>query len=129
MTAISPQATYTPDASILANHNDQFRRHKCLGMPKTIQLTGLIVMTQSLSALDPMFIMRARIAIGHLDVFEPDNDPERFHDFGSVEIEGQKVWFKIDLFEAGSGKRYGAETPDNPATTERVMTLMLPSDW
>ena len=25
--------------------------------------------------------------------------------------------------------RYGAETPDNPATTMRVLTIMMARDW
>jgi hypothetical protein len=34
-----------------------------------------------------------------------------------------------DLYEADSDFRYGAETPDNPATTVRVLTIMMASDW
>ncbi|WP_350082481.1 DUF3768 domain-containing protein [Hoeflea sp.] len=34
-----------------------------------------------------------------------------------------------DLYEADSDFRYGAETPDNPATTVRVLTIMLARDW
>ena len=37
------------------------------------------------------------------------------------------------IMEAGDGFmadfRYGAETPDNPATTMRVLTIMLARDW
>jgi len=39
------------------------------------------------------------------------------------------VFWKIDLYEADSDFRYGAETPDNPATTMRVLTIMLTRDW
>ena len=35
----------------------------------------------------------------------------------------------IDLYEADSDFRYGAETPDNPDTTMRVLTIMLARDW
>ena len=129
MTHSATQDRYIPDAQTVAAHNDEFRRHKCLGAPLTLQLRGLIVMTQTLAAMDPILVHKARVAIGRLDVFEPDNDPDGFHDFGAVEIDDQKIWFKINLYEAGSDKRYGAERPDNPVTTERVMTLMLPSDW
>ncbi|GLO80219.1 hypothetical protein MACH23_36400 [Sulfitobacter pontiacus] len=48
---------------------------------------------------------------------------------GAVEIRGETVFWKIDLYEAGSDFRYGAETPDNPATTVRVLTIMLARDW
>ena len=129
MTQSETHDHYVPDAKIVADHNDQFRRRKCLGAKTTVQLQGLIVMTHALAAMDPLFVHQARITIGRLHVFEADNDPDGFHDFGSVEIDGQKVWFKVDMYETGSGKRYGAERPDNPVMTERVMTLMLPSDW
>jgi hypothetical protein len=39
------------------------------------------------------------------------------------------VFWKIDLYEAGSDFRYGAEATDNPATTMRVLTIMLARDW
>ena len=56
-------------------------------------------------------------------------DPEGWHDFGAVEIRGETVFWKIDLYEADSDFRYGAEVPDNPATTMRVLTIMLARDW
>ena len=34
-----------------------------------------------------------------------------------------------DHYEASSDFRYGAEAPDNPATTMRVLTIMLARDW
>ena len=60
---------------------------------------------------------------------EPENDPEGWHDFGAVEIQGETVFWKLDLYEADSDFRYGAEAPDNPATTMRVLTIMLARDW
>ena len=68
-------------------------------------------------------------ATGEFATFEPENDPEGWHDFGAVEIRGETVFWKIDLYEADSDFRYGAETPDNPATTVRVLTIMLARDW
>jgi len=63
------------------------------------------------------------------EIFEPENDPSGWHDFGAVDIRGQKVFWKIDLYEADSDFRYGAEAPDNPSTTMRVLTIMMASDW
>lgn len=34
-----------------------------------------------------------------------------------------------DLYEADSDFRYGAEAPDNPDTTIRVLTIMMARDW
>lgn len=33
------------------------------------------------------------------------------------------------LMEADSDFRYGAENPDNPETTVRVLTIMMAHDW
>ena len=66
---------------------------------------------------------------GAFDTFEPDNDPDGWHDFGAVTIRGETVFWKIDLYEAGSDFRYGAEAPDNPETTMRVLTIMMARDW
>ena len=45
------------------------------------------------------------------------------------EIRGETVFWKLDLYEADSDFRYGAEASDNPATTMRVLTIMLARDW
>lgn len=129
MTVSTVTQAYPPDVKIVAAHNDLFRQSRCLVIPADMILPGVVVMTQSLAACEPEFIDRARIAIGEIDEFDPNNDPDCYHDFGSVEIDGQAVWFKIDMFEAGTRKTYGAETPDVAERTERVMTLMFPSDW
>ena len=68
-------------------------------------------------------------ATGMFETFEPENDPEGWHDFGAVEIRGATVFWKIELYEADSDFRYGAETPDDNATTMRVLTIMLARDW
>lgn len=61
--------------------------------------------------------------------FTADNDPYGEHDFGSVEYAEAKFYFKIDYYQRGSNFSLGSETPDDAATTERVMTIMLASDY
>lgn len=120
---------YTPDPVLVAAQNDAFRKGACGLGPRPARDAGIVVCTHALSARDPAFLAKARRAIGEIDTFDPENDPDGFHDFGAVCVDGQKVWFKLDLYERGSEFRFGAETPDDPARTVRVMTLMLPSDW
>jgi len=33
------------------------------------------------------------------------------------------------MYELGSDFRYGAEHPDDPRQTDRVLTIMLATDW
>ena len=72
---------------------------------------------RSLKEAGDGFMAETVKATGEFATFEPENDPEGWHDFGAVEIQGETVFWKIDLYEADSDFRYGAEAPENPATT------------
>lgn len=125
------------DAATVAAHNDSFRKSVCAGrrpdQPLSGQpeqpLSGQLVVTRAIAGIDAAFLANALSQVGSFDSFERDNDPDGIHDVGAVEIEGERVLFKIDLFEAGSNKSWGAETPDKAETVERVLTIMLASDW
>jgi hypothetical protein len=86
-------------------------------------------LTSSLAMAEDGLALEAVQAVGGFEIFEPENDPSGWHDFGAVDIRGEKIFWKIDLYEADSDFRYGAEAPDNPATTMRVLTIMMASDW
>jgi hypothetical protein len=118
-----------PNATVIAAQNDAFRRFACLGITPDQPIQGRLVVTQSLIEAGDGFVMEAVQATGAFDTFEPDNDPEGWHDFGAVTIRGETVFWKLDLYEASSDYRYGAETPENPETTMRVLTVMMARDW
>lgn len=124
-----PEDFTDPDATVIAAQNDAFRRLACLGIAPDQPIPGRMIATQTLMAAGDGFVAEAVKATGEFDTFEPDNDPEGWHDFGSVTIRGEIVFWKIDLYEAGSDFRYGAEAPGNPATTMRVLTIMMAQDW
>ncbi|MBM2294874.1 DUF3768 domain-containing protein, partial [Sulfitobacter pseudonitzschiae] len=44
-------------------------------------------------------------------------------------LSGSRNLLHGNFYEAGSDFRYGAETPDNPETTMRVLTIMMARDW
>lgn len=118
-----------PNATVIAAQNDAFRRFACLGIAPDQAIQGRLVVTQSLIEAGDGFVMEAVQATGAFDTFEPDNDPEGWHDFGAVTIRGETVFWKLDLYEASSDFRYGAETPEKPETTMRVLTVMMARDW
>ena len=118
-----------PNPSVIAAQNDAFRRLACLGMPPAQHIQGRMLVTRSLMEAGDGFMAEAVKATGMFDTFEPENDPEGWRDFGAVEVCGETVFWKIDLYEADSDFRYGAEAPDNPATTMRVLTIMMARDW
>ena len=45
--------------------------------------------------------------------FTSDNDPYGEHDFGAIQFEGHKIFWKIDTF-ADSSLTYGADDPPPP---------------
>jgi hypothetical protein len=114
---------------VIAAQNDAFRKLACLGVPTAQSIQGRMHVTRSIMNAGDGFMAEAVKATGMFETFEPENDPEGWHDFGAVEVRGETVFWKIDLYEADSDFRYGAETPDNPATTVRVLTIMLARDW
>ena len=64
-------------------------------------------------------------AIPAFDDFGPGNDPYGEHDFESFEIAGHKCFWKIDYYRKGRAFQAGSETPEIPATPDRVLTIML----
>lgn len=129
MTGTALPVTVRPNPAVIATQNDVFRKLACLGIPPEHPIPGRMHVTRSLIEAGDGFMAEAVKAAGEFDVFEPENDPDGWHDFGAVEIRGEKVFWKIDLYEANSDFRYGAEAPDNPATTIRVLTIMMARDW
>ncbi|WP_138925257.1 DUF3768 domain-containing protein [Sulfitobacter sp. BSw21498] len=129
MTTSALPQTEGPDIAAIAAQNDAFRKLACLGETPSQPIQGRMHLASSLAMAEDGLALEAVQAVGEFDVFEPENDPDGCHDFGAVDIRGQKVFWKIDLYEADSDFRYGAEAPDNPATTMRVLTIMMASDW
>ncbi|SMY10135.1 DUF3768 domain-containing protein [Flavimaricola marinus] len=129
MISTAQSQTDRPDPTVIAAQNDAFRKLACLGVPPAQPIQGRMHVTRSLMEAGDGFMPEAVKATGEFAMFEPENDPEGWHDFGAVEIRGETVFWKIDLYETDSDFRYGAEAPDNPATTMRVLTIMLARDW
>jgi len=61
------------------------------------------------------------------DDFNADNDPHREHDFGSFELEGEKLFWKIDYYDLAG--EFGSEDPTDPKETLRVLTVMLAEEY
>lgn len=118
-----------PDPTVIAAQNDAFRKLACLGETPSEPIKGRMHLTSTLAMAEDGLALEAVQAVGAFEIFEPENDPSGWHDFGAVDIRGEKIFWKIDLYEAASDFRYGAEAPDNPATTMRVLTIMMAHDW
>jgi hypothetical protein len=98
--------------------NDNFR---------TMLVGGQIVMTQGVNELPLDTKARVLLAVQSFEKFTEDNDPHREHDFGSVEIEGETYFFKIDYYTLDMGG--GSEDPADPEKTTRVLTIMRAEEY
>ena len=129
MTTIDLPAIGTSEhKGLVARQNDQFRRWHTIGERKPgIYIPGKSVWTASFEAEPAAFKRAALQAIGAIAQFAPENDPEGFHDFGSVEVDGRAVWFKIDAYD--QDYHYGADDPADLSRTRRILTVLFPSDW
>jgi hypothetical protein len=59
--------------------------------------------------------------------FNPDNDPYRERNFGSIRHAGVHVFWKIDYYDREM--KYGSEDPADPKQTTRVLTVMLAEEY
>lgn len=59
------------------------------------------------------------------DRFTPDNDPYGEHDFGTIDWQEEKIFWKIDYYDQALTF---AEDPLSPACC-RILTMMLSSEY
>ena len=99
--------------------NDELRAGNCLNRQ--------IVITSGIATLGEKFKLQIAKAVSEFDAFTPDNDPHQEHDFGSIEIRGHKVFFKIDYYDLD----LEMHSPDasDPNVTTRVLTIMLVEEY
>ena len=99
--------------------NDRFRKQG-LG-------NGSVMITAGLQECGEAFIRKAVDAVRAFDAFTEANDPWGEHDFGAIEIDGEKVFWKIDAYDPSLTT--GSENPANEAKTHRVLTIMLAREY
>jgi len=103
--------------------NDAFRKYPW-GDARAL---GKTVVTAGINAHGPEFVLKVLDAVAGFNAFTPDNDPHGEHDFGNLDVDGQKIYFKIDYFDRDG--LYGSEDPSDPKQTTRAMTVMLAEEY
>lgn len=105
-------------AAAIASLNDELR---------TRGRGGRILVTQGVSSLasfDPRELVGAIAAYHRFDL---DNDPYGERDFGTFDLFGAKLMWKIDYYDLNL--EFGSEDPADPNATHRVLTVMLASEY
>lgn len=120
MTAKPTTCAQDPGSALnpLARLNDAFRRNLS---------GGTLAVTAGVIALGDSALPEILALVRDFEDFTPDNDPHQEHDFGTVEWNGERLFWKIDYYDRAM--QFGSPDPLDPAITTRVLTIMLASEW
>ena len=105
-------------AKAIRELNDELRCH---------HRGGKLFMTRGITALGVGMLPVIVKAVAAFDAFSPDNDPHDEHDFGSLNIGADKVFWKIDYYDRSM--EFGSPDPADPEVTTRVLTIFLASEY
>ena len=102
--------------------NDEFRTG---GPPSGGK--GRWLLTRGVLALGEEHVGIALSLMRDFSSFDEANDPHGEHDFGVIQVAGERLYWKIDYYN--NSLDGGSEDPADEATTHRVLTLMLASEY
>jgi hypothetical protein len=102
----------TAEATTIADLNDRFR--------KGDNRLGITQVTAGVNALTSEQQQELFRLVRVFDDFTAENDPYRARDFGSVEMDGEKYFWKIDL---DLDMRYHPKVPSDLASTHRTVII------
>jgi Protein of unknown function (DUF3768) len=102
----------------IAELNDALRTKLC---------GGRVYLTPGIAALSPSAQESIVARVRSFDDFTPDNDPYGEHDFGSFDIDGTTIFWKIDPYD--NDLVFGSPNPEDPSVTSRVLTIFLAKEY
>jgi hypothetical protein len=108
--------------ALIASQNDRFRTN-----PAGSGFPGRFVLTAGVAEYGDGFAIECIAAMQAYDSFSEDNDPYHTHEMGLMTIRGERVYWKIDLYDVDY--RMGSDDPSNPEVTRRVLTVLLAREY
>jgi hypothetical protein len=90
-------------------------------------LGGRVMITTGISSLGDSGLPAILTAVSSFDGFNPDNDPWGEHDSAVLTVNGRRIMFKIDYYDASMTA--ASVDPADPHLTLRVMTIMLAEEY
>lgn len=88
---------------------------------------GRVLVTSGVQALGEKSVAMLLRRVQAFSAFTRDNDPYGEHDFGTLEHEGRKVFWKIDYIDLPLSM--GSDNPSDPSAICRVLTIMLAEEY
>ena len=104
-------------SAAIARLNDCFRKRPGEGW----------FITAGVQTKGPIFVLSATNAVSGFQNFTADNDPHGEHDFGALQLCGERLFWKIDTYDRDL--RFGSPDPADLSVTRRVITIMLASEY
>jgi hypothetical protein len=94
---------------------------------RTTFQNGKVMLTCGVDALPPDVKRMVILKVRTFSDFTNDNDPHSEHDFGSFEVPGERIFWKIDYYD--ENLEHGSEDPSDLFKTTRVLTIMLAGEY
>ena len=88
---------------------------------------GRVLTTASVAELPLDVKARLFLAVQSYSDFNRDNDPHSEHDFGEIELRGERYFFKLDYYSLDLTA--GSEDPADPEKSTRVLTIMRADEY
>lgn len=88
---------------------------------------GRVFMTAAIDALADEVKADVLETVRTFSQFDGANDPYGEHDFGSIELEGETYFFKVDYYALDLNG--GSENAADPSVTTRVLTIMRADEY
>jgi hypothetical protein len=108
----------SPNTVRIRELNDAFRQ---------TFIGGRVMMTAGVQAMPERGRAELLTKVRTFNSFEHANDPHAEHDFGCVEISGEKFFWKIDYYDPTL--KFGSDNPADPTKTRRVLTIMRADEY
>ena len=105
--------------------NDAFRTDPC---PIAVRVArNHLMITPGVLAHGNAFVARAVEAVRTFTDFTPESDPWGEHDFGTFELDGFRLNWKIDCYD--TQLQNGSPDPRDPEQARRVLTILLAAEY
>lgn len=88
---------------------------------------GLVVCTSSVAETDEDTRRCLMREVQNFNNFSEDNNPHGENDFGAIDLQGEKFFFKIDYYD--KSMEMGSPDPADPSVTRRVITIMRADEY